>query len=68
MRQYTQIFNIFNWFNISAIKIISFDSVDLERDDPGQSGLKNISVMSLQLEENIDIATTSKYRKVGEYS
>ena len=68
MRQYIKIFNIFNWFNISVIKIISFDLVDLEKDDPGLSGLKNMSVMSLQLEENIDLATTSKYRKVGEDS
>ena len=30
--------------------------------------LKNMSVMSLQLEENIDLANTSKYRKVGEDS
>ena len=42
MRQYIQIFNIFNWLNISAIKIISFDLVDLEKDDPGLSGLKNV--------------------------
>ena len=68
MREYIKIFNIFNWFNISVIKIISFDLVDLEKDDPRLSGLKNMSVMSLQLEENIDLATTSKYRKVGEDS
>ena len=68
MRQYIQIFSIFNRFNISAIKIISSDLVDLEKDDPGLSGLKNMSVMSSQLEENIDLATTSKYRKVGEDS
>ena len=65
MRQYIEIFNIFNWFNISVIKIISFDLVDLEKNDLGLSGLKNMSVMSLQLEEYINLATTSKYRKVG---
>ena len=68
MRQYIQIFNIFNWFNISAIKIISSNLLDLENDDPGLSGLKNMSVMSLQLKENIDLSTTSKYRKVGEHT